>query len=466
MINLIKEKWSNIIKYCAEEFELSDVSYTSFLKPLEPLYIEKRGPRQYIIHATANTDPNYINMINSQIHKKYINQLCISVDGYIEGYNCEDIIVEKRKEKEEYKLVNIINETKQNVDREKIVKGNLNPKYTFNTFVVGPSNDFAHATALAVSKDPGVTIYNPLFIHGGSGLGKTHLMHSIAHSILEANPDANVLYVTSETFTNELISSIKNRNQGEIRNFRAKYRNIDVLLIDDIQFIIGKESTQEEFFHTFNELHQAKKQIIISADKHPKELVTLEERLSSRFVWGATVDIQPPPFETRMAILQQKEDMDGFHVDNAILQYIANNVKGNIRELENALNTIILKAKLENKAINLETAMESLKYIITPEAKKIIDADLVIHIVSEHFSISVDNMLSSKRNKELTLPRHIAMFLCRDLTSLPLIDIAHAFHREDHSTIHSAIKKIDKGIMTNAELKSTVDTIRKKISPN
>ena len=271
-------------------------------------------------------------------------------------------------------------------------QANLNPKYTFDTFVVGSNNNFAHAASLAVADSPG-EIYNPLFLYGGVGLGKTHLMHSIAHFILEKDPTKKVLYVTSETFTNELIDALKigkNGNELAMTTFREKYRNNDVLLIDDIQFIIGKESTQEEFFHTFNHLHVSGKQIIISSDKPPKDIETLEARLRTRFEWGLIADISSPDYETRMAILRKKEELDGlerYHIPDEVMQYIANNITSNIRELEGSLNKLIALANLENKPIDIPLAAEALKDMISPNNTREITPELIIEVVSDHFNV-------------------------------------------------------------------------------
>ena len=282
-------------------------------------------------------------------------------------------------------------------------EAHLNPKYTFDTFVVGSNNKFAQAAALAVAESPGDT-YNPLFIYGGAGLGKTHLMHSIAHFIIDHDENSKVLYVTSEEFTNELIETIRNGNNSAMTKFREKYRNIDVLLVDDIQFIIGKESTQEEFFHTFNSLHSAKKQIIISSDKPPKDMEILEERFRSRFEWGLIADITLPDYETRMAILHKKEEMDGYDINEEVIKYIANNIKSNIRELEGAINKVMAFAKLEKKEVTLELAEQALKDIISPDEKKVITPDYIISMVAEHFDVTVDDLCGNKRNSKIVTP--------------------------------------------------------------
>ena len=345
------------------------------------------------------------------------------------------------------------------------MNANLNPRYTFETFVVGANNKFAHAASLAVAESPAER-YNPLFIYGGVGLGKTHLMHSIAHFILKNNPSARVLYVTSEKFTNELIDSIRNKNNTSTFEFREKYRNIDVLLIDDIQFIIGKESTQEEFFHTFNFLHENNKQIVISSDKPPKAFETLEERLRSRFEMGLPVDISAPDYETRMAILRKKEELEGYNIDNEIIKYIATNIKSNIRELEGALTKITAYSKLYNAEITLEVAEEALKDLISPNSTREVTVELIIEVVAEHFGFKPSDLSSLKRNKEIVYPRQIAMYLCREMTSTSLQLIGKALGKRDHSTILHGIEKITEDLKQNETLSSTIEILKKKINPS
>ena len=343
----------------------------------------------------------------------------------------------------------------------------LNPNYTFDTFVVGNNNKLAYAASLAVAESPG-EVYNPLFLYGGVGLGKTHLMHSIAHFIQTNNPSMKVLYVSSEIFTNELIDSIRNGNNSSMNKFRDKYRNIDVLLIDDIQFIIGKESTQEEFFHTFNNLHLAGKQIIISSDKPPKDMETLEARLRTRFEWGMIADISSPDYETRMAILRKKEELDGlekYHIPDEVMQYIANNIKSNIRELEGSLNKLIALSNLENKPIDIPLAAEALKDMISPDDNRAVSPELIIEVVSEHFNVPVAELKGKKRNAEIVLPRQIVMYLCRNMTDTPLKSIGALLGGKDHASISHGVKKIEQDMKTDEALNNTINIIRKKINP-
>ena len=298
------------------------------------------------------------------------------------------------------------------------------------------------------------------------GLGKTHLMHSVAHFILKNNPSAKILYVTSEKFTNELIDAIRNKNNVSTTEFREKYRTNDVLLIDDIQFIIGKESTQEEFFHTFNALYEAKKQIIISSDRPPREIETLEDRLRSRFEWGLTVDIQQPDYETRMAILRKKEELEGYNIDNEVIKYIASNIKSNIRELEGALTKIVALSKLNNREINIELAEEALKDLISPNAVKEVTPQLILNVVAEHFGINTLDIIGQKRSKELVFPRQIVMYLCGDMTTESLQNIGKALGGRDHTTIIHGTKKIADRLKTDENLQNTVDILKKKINPH
>ena len=352
-------------------------------------------------------------------------------------------------------------------------KAGLNPKYTFDTFVVGGNNNFAHAASLAVAESPG-EVYNPLFLYGGVGLGKTHLMHSIAHFILDKNPKKKVLYVTSETFTNELIDALRNGktagNESAMLNFRDKYRNIDVLLIDDIQFIIGKESTQEEFFHTFNHLHTLGKQIIISSDKPPKDIETLESRLRTRFEWGLIADISSPDYETRMAILQKKIELDHlekYNIKNDVLDYIAANVKSNIRELEGSLNKLIALYKLNNNnnPIDIALAAEALKDIISSDNRREVTPELILDIVSDHFGITVADLKSKKRDSEIAVPRQICMYLMRTMTDTALKGIGAVLGGKDHSTVKYGVEKIAKDIESDEMMTNTINIIKKKINP-
>ena len=460
-MNIVTEKWDEIIHKLKIEHGLSDVSFRTWIEPLEVFDVSD-SVVYILVPLKASID---------YITQKYLLpfQVCIT-EVTEQEFEVRFITTDDSKRME--KNVSDDFKNKNHVQNNIFEQANLNPKYTFDTFVVGGNNNFAHAASLAVAESPG-EIYNPLFLYGGVGLGKTHLMHSIAHFILERSPQKKVLYVTSETFTNELIEALKSGktnggNELAMTAFRERYRNIDVLLIDDIQFIIGKESTQEEFFHTFNHLHVSGKQIIISSDKPPKDIETLEARLRTRFEWGLIADISSPDYETRMAILRKKEELDGlqkYHIPNEVMQYIATNVKSNIRELEGSLNKLIALHKLKNEEINIVLAAEALKDIISPDEKRKITPELILEIVSEHFGISISDLKSNKRNSEIAMPRQIAMYLCRSMTDTPLKTIGIILGGKDHSTVSYGVDKIALEIKNDEILSNTVDIIKKKINP-
>lgn len=335
----------------------------------------------------------------------------------------------------------------------------LIPRFRFENFVIGNSNRFAHAAALAVAESP-AEAYNPLFIYGGVGLGKTHLMHAIGHYLTDHNPSLNLLYISSENFTNQLISAIQNKRNNEFRNL---FRTADVLLVDDIQFIAGRDSTQEEFFHTFNTLHQHNKQIVISSDKPPKDIPTLEERLRSRFEWGLIVDVQRPDYETRIAILRKKSERDGLVIPDPVFYFIAEKIESNIRELEGSLTRVVAYAQLTGNPITLSLAQEALKDILSLRDPKRITCALVQQVVSDYFQMSPEALRSKKRNREIVLPRQIAMYLLRALTELSLPHIGEAFGGRDHTTVLHACDKIARDIQEDRQLFLAVEDVRKRI---
>lgn len=336
----------------------------------------------------------------------------------------------------------------------------LNPKYTFNSFVIGASNRFAHAASLAVAEAP-AKAYNPLFIYGGVGLGKTHLLHAIGHFASEYYPELNVLYLSCEKFTNEFISAIQYKRSEEFRNF---YRNVDLLMVDDIQFLAGKEQTQEEFFHTFNALHDANKQIILSSDRPPREIATLEERLRSRFEWGLITDIQQPDLETRAAILRKKAEMENLQIDNDVLLHLANRINSNIRELEGALVRIYAFASFTSRTIDVALVDEVLKDTIAPGEKKVITVEAIQLAVAEHFGIRMGDMKTKKRTRAITYPRQIAMYLSRQLTDYSLPRLGEFFGGRDHTTVLHACDKIAKELNQDKELNLTLETISERLS--
>lgn len=448
-MNQVEKNWDKILQAVKEEHELTDVSFNTWLKPLTVHSVE--GNVLYILVPSEQTALNYIN----RKFEKPIKVAVAEITG--KEYEIRFILEEEAKKIKPVKILN-----SQDINE----KTNLNPNYTFDTFVVGSNNRFAHAASLAVAESPG-EVYNPLFIYGGVGLGKTHLMHSIAHFIREHNPSLKVLYVSSETFTNEVIDSIRNGSSSSMTQFRDKYRNIDVLLVDDVQFIIGKESTQEEFFHTFNELHLSKKQIILSSDRPPKEMETLEERIRSRFECGLLADIGVPDYETRMAILRRKQETDGIMINDEILDYIAKNIKSNVRELEGALNKLLAYANLEKTEITMDIAQRELQNIISPDKPREITPQLIIEVVSDHFQISVDQMISKNRSSDIAKPRQIAMYLCKNMVSEVSLDtVGSLLGGRDHSTIIHGVKKISDEIEKNETMAQTIETIKKKIIPS
>lgn len=463
-MNTVEEKWPQIIEHLRVEHELSNVSFSTWIKPLK------------VYDVINNTVFIMVNMNSSveYIEKKYLLPLKVCI-AEITGTEYEVSFISEDDDRLN-EIQNMAVEASQKKRTKSVAeRAGLNPKYTFDTFVVGGNNSFAHAVSVAVAESPG-QVYNPLFLYGGVGLGKTHLMHSIAHFILDQNPKKKILYVTSETFTNELIESLKNGkssgNESSMTKFREKYRNIDVLLIDDIQFIIGKESTQEEFFHTFNHLHTSGKQIIISSDRPPRDIETLEARLRSRFEMGMLADISSPDYETRMAILQKKIELDKlekYNIPLDVIQYIATNIKTNIRELEGSLNKLIALYRLNNNegTIDISLAAEALKDMISSDNNREVTPELILDIVAEHYNISVADLKSKKRNAEIANPRQVAMYLMRTMSTkeLSLKAIGAIFGGKDHSTIKYGIEKVESEMETDETLANTVNIIKKKINP-
>ena len=463
-MNIVEEKWPEIIEHLRVEHELSNVSFTTWIQPLK------------VYEVIQNTVFILVNMNASveYIEKKYLLPLKVCI-AEITGTEFEVVFISEDDEKLNEIQNMSIEASQKKRTKSAAEKAGLNPKYTFDTFVVGGNNKFAHAASLAVAESPGQA-YNPLFLYGGVGLGKTHLMHSIAHFTLQNNPKKKVLYVTSETFTNELIESLKNGktsgNESAMSKFRDKYRNNDVLLIDDIQFIIGKESTQEEFFHTFNHLHTLGKQIIISSDKPPKDIETLEARLRTRFEWGLIADISSPDYETRMAILKKKIELDHlekYNIPDEVLQYITTNIKTNIRELESSLNKLIALYKLNNNegTIDIALAAEALKDLISSKNNREVTPELILDIVADHYNITVADLKSNKRNADIANPRQVSMYLMRNMiekeNSLKTIGII--LGGKDHSTVKYGIEKIESEMKKDETLANTINIIKKKINP-
>lgn len=459
-MNIVEQNWDLILNKMKLEYCSSNISYTTWIAPLT-VYEVKDNTVYILVQLRASLE---------HIEEKYLLPFKVCI-AEVTGIEFEVAFVTDNEAVIQEKKENIIKKNRVNAIYE---KANLNPKYTFDTFVVGSNNNFAHAASLAVAESPG-EIYNPLFIYGGVGLGKTHLMHSVAHFILANDPSKKVLYVTSETFTNELIDALKAGKTGSelaMTKFREKYRNNDVLLIDDIQFIIGKESTQEEFFHTFNHLHTLGKQIIISSDKPPKDIETLEARLRTRFEWGLIADISSPDYETRMAILKKKIELDHlekYNIPDEVLQYIATNIKTNIRELESSLNKLIALYKLNNNegTIDIALAAEALKDLISSKNNREVTPELILDIVADHYNITVADLKSNKRNADIANPRQVAMYLMRNMiekeNSLKTIGII--LGGKDHSTVKYGIEKIESEMKKDETLANTINIIKKKINP-
>ena len=426
MSNNLDQIWEESLKLIKSE--LTEVSFNTWLGSIKPVQINNED----LILSTP-TDFNkqiledrYIVLIKNavkQAAKKEYNIIIITPE------EVDSIQDEIKKEKAD---------EQENQNKKIATKSNLNPRYVFKEFVIGASNRFAHAASLAVAESP-ANAYNPLFIYGGVGLGKTHLMQAIGHFIKEHNPNSNVIYVSSEKFTNELINSIKDDKNVEFRN---KYRDADILLVDDIQFIAGKERTQEEFFHTFNALHEANKQIVLSSDRTPKEIPTLEARLRSRFEWGLITDIQAPDYETRIAILRKKAERDNLNIPAGVFEFIATKIKSNIRELEGALNRVVAYSSLTNKKISVDLSNEALKDIISDNKPKKITVDLIKRVISKKYDLDIKEMVSRRRARDISFPRQIAMYLSRELTDLSLPKIGEKFGGRDHTTVIHAKDKI------------------------
>ncbi len=425
--------------------EMTNISYETWIKNLE---IQSFIEDTIVLIASSSFQ-------KEAVETRYYD-LVVNTFKYLTNKDCnvsilcaEDLQNSSPNTTEEEKTLSYNEDTSY-------LNSSLNPKYTFDTFVVGNNNRFAHAAALAVAEAP-ATSYNPLFLYGGVGLGKTHLMHAIGNEILKNNKSANVLYVTSEKFTNQLINAIKDNKNEQFRN---KYRNIDVLLIDDIQFIAGKERIQEEFFHTFNSLHENGKQIIISSDRPPKDIQLLEDRLKSRFEWGLIADISNPDYETRLAILRKKAQTDNVLIDDDILSNIANRVSSNIRELEGVFNKLVAFSTLAHGPITLEMAEKAINDI-SAQKEKVISADYIQEVVAKYFNINKKDLKSSKRSNDIAYPRQIAMYLCREIGQLSFPKIGEEFGKRDHTTVMHGYNKIAKELKENSNTKLIVESVKK-----
>ncbi|GEP85315.1 chromosomal replication initiation protein [Staphylococcus piscifermentans] len=447
-----KEIWDKVLELAKNE--LTAISYNTWFDP----------PKTELIDIQENTAIILVesNFVQDFLKKQYTDIVADLFEKAIGTKLMPNFVIEEdlTSDKQLKDSAKAKNESKPDVQPlQNTSEDQFNVHNTFETFVIGPGNRFPHAASLAVAEAP-AKAYNPLFIYGGVGLGKTHLMHAIGHYVLENNHDAKVIYTSSEKFTNEFIKSIRD---NETEQFREKYRNIDVLLIDDIQFIQNKEQTQEEFFHTFNDLHQTGKQIVISSDRPPKEIAKLEDRLRSRFEWGLIVDITPPDYETRMAILQKKLEEEDVDIPLESLTYIANQIQSNIRELEGALTRVIAYSRLQNESITTELTAEALKDIIqTPKSKKITIQDIQ-KVVGQYYNVRLEDFAAKKRTKSIAYPRQIAMYLSRELTDFSLPKIGEEFGGRDHTTVIHAHMKIQTDMSEDPIFKQEVENLEKEI---
>ncbi|MEG2322743.1 MAG: chromosomal replication initiator protein DnaA [Anaerovoracaceae bacterium] len=447
MMSELQKTWDEILKQI--EPEVTPVSYRTWFTPLLPTNIDENLKIFYI--KTSET------FVKNIIMDRYLILLENTVENVLkQPYKVVVKLQSDDEEKEEKKI-------KKEINKSLKEEFYFNPRYNFENFVVSKNNNHAHAVAVAVAEAPSVT-YNPVFIYGGSGLGKTHLMHAIGHYILDNHPNLKVLYVSSEMFTNELIKSLADK--GSIRAFKNKYRKIDVLLIDDIQFIEGKQATQEEFFHTFNTLYDLNKQIIISSDRPPNKLTNLEERLRSRFQWNIIADIQPPDYETRVAILRKKAELEDIEIDDNladVMTLIAEKIKFNVRELEGAFSRVTSFSKLLEKPISVKFARDILKDILSSSDVNI-SCEGIKKTVCKNFNIKVSDIESSKRTRNLAFPRQIAMYLCREMTDTSLPKIGYTFGKRDHSTVLHACNKIASEINTNTNTADIVKKLKEEIN--
>lgn len=451
--------WQETLNNIKEK--LSDPSFKTWFSNTEPLKVDDNN--QLIIKAPNDFIKDWIETRYIDLIQEIINELTGNDWGIIllTPEEIEEKKLNKENDENEEKTEKKPQQVQETEEENIHLDNGLNPKYTFDTFVVGNSNRFAHAASLAVAEAP-AKAYNPLFIYGDVGLGKTHLMQAIAHFILEHNPNNKVMYVSSETFTNELINAIKDDSTADFRN---KYRNIDILLVDDIQFLADKERTQEEFFHTFNSLHEANRQLIISSDRPPKEIPTLEERLRSRFEWGLITDIQKPDLETRIAILRKKADMEDLEIPNEVIINIANKIQSNIRELEGALIKVIAYSSLVNKEIDIELAEEALKDLVDKDnsSPREVTIDLIKKEVANYYKIEVKEMESKKRTQNIVFPRQIAMYLARNMTEASLPQIGDEFGGRDHTTVIHSHNKIKEKFENDIDFQKTIKKLKSKI---
>ena len=451
MIDKIKENWEKILLILKEEHEVSDVSYRTWLQPLTP-YSFKGNTVTIIVPEQT---------FLAYVKKKYGLLLKVTISEFLDQDCDVDFKVKDQIEEEKQaQAPSLIQKNKAVVSPDVIQSANLNPKYTFDTFVVGSNNNLAHAAALAVAESPG-EIYNPLFIYGGVGLGKTHLMHAIGHKIRENFPNMSLRCITSEDFANELIQSIQDKNP---ESFRQRYRNVDVLLVDDIQFLENKEHTQEEFFHTFNKLYQDHKQMVFTSDRPPQNLKKLENRLRSRFQASAVARITPPDLEMRTAILRRRSQSEHIEFQNDAINFIAANVSENIRELEGAFVRVTLQAAEEHSPVTLDVAQRALQDLVqASDKKKYITIDEITKAVCQFYKVKYEDLMSKKKTKSIAFPRQIAMYLCRELTENTYPHIGTAFNGRDHSTVMHACDKVTKAMEKDKNFRTMIEQLKTRI---
>lgn len=464
-MDLILEKWNAILNRLQSDFEVTEARLTAWQIAELKIHKIENGVIYFVVSdKTKGLIDKYEKNFGPQLLVSIIEETNQNYDG-IKFITSDDIAEESDDGFDSY-----MEHTKpKKAILNSSQHANLNNKYTFDTYVVGENNRLAYSSCLAVAEAPGGQ-YNPLFLYGGPGLGKTHLMNAIAHFIIDNIPDKNILFVNTNDLVNEIIGTVRNTNKNNVvqamDDIRDKYNNLDVLLLDDIQFIIGKEHTQEEFFHIFNTLYEAGKQIIISSDRPPRELKTLEERLISRFNMGVTTDISSPTYETRRAILDKKNQLERYNMSDEILEYIAKNITTNVRDLEGALKKLVAFSNLYNKEVTLEDAQKELHYLVSPNKPLEITPDFIIKTVAEYYGLNADDLKSEKRNKNIATARHIAIYLCREYTQLSYKAIGESFGGKDHSTCMNSCKKIEKEYLNQInDTRTVIDLLIKKIKP-
>lgn len=457
IMDIIKNNWNLILQKLKEDHEIKDIPFDTWIKPLEPYKLDNKT--LYIIYNNDEAQNETI----SYIKKKYEMPLMVTISEFTN---------------EKYEIIFLLKkdaEKTSNSDKEEIKKDvsyktennfSLNPRYTFETFVVGPSNNFAYTACLAVAESVG-EVYNPLYINGGPGLGKTHLMHAICQYILDEDSTKKILYVTSEEFTNDVINSLHNNkggsNSDRMSKLREKYRSVDVLIVEDIQFLMGKESTQNEFFHTFNTLYEAGKHVIITSDRTPEELETFDNRIKSRLEWGLQADIAIPDYETRVAIIRKKMDYNNYSFSDEIINYIATNIKSNVRKIEGALNKLSAIKMMNNGYVSLENAQKELKSFISSDTTEI-TPQLIIETVADYYNVEMDQMLSTKRSQEIVIPRQIAMYICSQITNLTTTAIGAQFGK-NHSTVIHSNNKVEEELLIQEKYKIDIENIKSILKP-